>query len=276
MENAMFCITYHCDVAMHTGRRLSFVAADFAAYTQQMKELELEYNYTISLVPWQLALNLMGDCPDPLVLTGKAMEQERMLAAGEQIPFLRSITNAARLCLACLFNDYDLSWKMVEATKDLAQTNLGQHVVWRSALFEGLAAFGLYRETGKGVWKKRAGKVMKRLKTWVKEGNMNCVHILQLLEAEKLATEDRNHEKIRRAYDKAIASASRIGFSNDQALANEKAGTYFLEDVHGETGTYWAQHYFESAYRLYHDWEAFGKSKDLQRKYPHILSNIEV
>jgi predicted ATPase len=274
LENAMFCITSHCDVAMHTGRPLSMVASDFQTYTQQMKDFELEYNYQITRVPWQLALNLMGECEDPVVLTGHAMDQGEMLKEmGAIVPFVRSLTNVARMWLAYYFGDYDLAWEMVGATKDLPKTNLGQSVVWRCALFEGLTVFALARKTGNRKWQRRGLYVMKRVKKWASKGNLNCVHILYLLEAEQTSLLEGHEEEIRKKYDQAISVAGRNGFSNDKALSNERAGEYFVS-VGGASASFWARHYMKSAYQLYTDWEAWGKAGQLKENYPELVADI--
>jgi len=280
LENAMFCITYHCDVALHTGRPLSLISADFEAFTQQMKDFELEYNYQITTVPWQLALNLMGRSADPLVLTGRAMDQDAMLAAGAQVPFLRSLTCAARMLLAYYFGEFHLAWEMVEATRDLPKTNLGQYVVWRCSLFEGLTAFALAHESEEKVWVRRALIVMKRVKKWIAKGNVNCVHFMHLLQAEKAALQGQE-QAARAAYDLAISLAARNGFSNDQALAYERAGIYFIsvsrsaELEKSERGSFWASHYLTNAYKLYSAWEAWGKTNQLKEAYPDWLSDID-
>ena len=83
--------------------------------------------------------------------------------------------------------------------------------------------------------------------------------------------EGKEEADVRKAYDLAIASAGRIGFCNDQAYANERAGSYFAR-LGGQVGSYWAPHYLKNAYSLYNEWEAHAKTAQLQALYPEYCS----
>ena len=72
-----------------------------------------------------------------------------------------------------------------------------------------------------------------------------------------------NLEKIRKTYDAAIVAASRAGFVQDAALANERAGVCFL-DLGDE---FWAQTYIVRARSLCYDWGARGKVKAIVREH---------
>ena len=99
--------------------------------------------------------------------------------------------------------------------------------------------------------------------------------VVEEVEAEEAVLAGQAEAKVREKYNLAISSASRIGFSNDQALANERAGAYFA-GLGGDSGAYWAKNYIQSSYDLYNRWEAFGKAKHLMSLYPEFLSSAEV
>ena len=267
IEYAMLCIIYHCDEATNIGRPLSRVVSDLEAYAQQALDYGLEYYHNLTLPLLQYAMNLMGDCENPVVLTGTAMDQEELLAT--QNPFLVCNIRFQRMWLAVYFEEYSLAWEMAECSRDMSEIMIGRHVNWRSALFEGLAAFSLARKSHQKIWKRRAHRVYNRVKKWEKSGNVNCRHILCIFEAEKAAVEGK-HDLARRAYRRAISTAAKMGFLNDGALFNERAGIYLLEFGDADSH-YWAKNYLEDALNLYSEWEAWGKAEQLRKKYPDVF-----
>ena len=111
--------------------------------------------------------------------------------------------------------------------------------------YAALAAIDTYRLSGKKWQLRLAGRLLKRLKKIVKDGNINCVHMIQLLAAEKLALKKpikkvspvEHRRQVGRAFDLAISSASRCGFSNDARVAHERAAVYYpvFDQQHAQT-----------------------------------------
>ena len=80
-------------------------------------------------------------------------------------------------------------------------------------------------------WKKRqmkkcAHKTMQLIRGWAKNGNVNVVHYLYILEAELAVLQGKN-EKTKQSFNAAIATSSRNGFLQDRALAHELASAPF-------------------------------------------------
>ena len=86
----------------------------------------------------------------------------------------------------------------------------------------------------------------------------NFQHKAYLLEAEE-AFCNNNHELATSLYEQAVSTARKHHFINDEALACELAGYYFLET--GEQDT--AIQYFLQAHEKYHEWGAVAKSNML-------------
>ncbi len=68
------------------------------------------------------------------------------------------------------------------------------------------------------------------------------------------------------AYEKAITAAGKQGFHQDQALANELAGKYYLEQGLEKI----AAVYLKDAYYCYEKWGATAKLRQLERIYAHL------
>jgi hypothetical protein len=69
---------------------------------------------------------------------------------------------------------------------------------------------------------------------------------------------------------KRYAKASQGGFVQDAALANELAGTYFLKNRHNKK---LASLYLTRAKKLFTEWGATAKVKQMQAKYRYSASS---
>jgi tetratricopeptide (TPR) repeat protein len=255
LENAFMSIALYCFFCFSSGKPLLDLEADMRDYARQMREYNMTLHLQFFSLLWQTILNLMGRNDDPLVLSGEAMSQEKMLqvADNDSNPALRSMIQCYRLQLAVYFGEYELAAKLSGLASDIKKTNPSKPMIWRTALFEGITAFEMVRR-GKIWWKGTAMKALKNTQKWVQAGNVNCVHILFMLQAEKAASE-KDIEEARKLYDKAIVTSARNGFRNDRALASERCGG-ILYDAGDKA---WATDYFKKANEGYSEIEAFGK-----------------
>ena len=71
---------------------------------------------------------------------------------------------------------------------------------------------------------------------------------------------------VRLAFDEAIRSAGREGVLSMQALANERAGVFFIG-----VDQMWASTYLTRAHELHYQWGASGKSRHMQGEYGSLL-----
>ncbi|MEG4515981.1 MULTISPECIES: AAA family ATPase [unclassified Microcoleus] len=108
-----------------------------------------------------------------------------------------------------------------------------------------------------------------QLAVWVQNCPDNFSPAYELVSAEmarvsgdKLATIE--------LYDRAIASASKSDFIQDEALANELAAKFYLEWGKEKV----AQGYMIEAYYCYARWGAKAKIDDLEKRYPRLLGII--
>ena len=91
----------------------------------------------------------------------------------------------------------------------------------------------------------------------------NLIYITASTESFLLQAEEhfcsRNFETAETLYDAAISSSKIHKFVNEEALANELAGHFYLE-----TGRrHRAVHYFSQAFEKYNEWGAVAKANSL-------------
>ena len=234
-------------------------------------------------------LNLVGrsDNKDPLRLTGEAMNEDDMLqeALDTNNLLLAQTIYLQKAILAQYFNDFRLAADMAGLIWDNLQLRAGSCNFMTGVTYFvlGLSAMGMARPCCKircritaRKARRHARKYIKKLSLWVKQGEPNVQHMLLILKAEQShvgrngANKDDHVRNVQKAYDTAISVSARSGFLQNAALANERAGLYFLEKQNDDD---WAQLYIGRAYQLYSEWGAEAKLDQMRRIYPFLADS---
>ena len=105
-----------------------------------------------------------------------------------------------------------------------------------------------------------------RLARWADSAPANFDHWRLLVEAEVARMEGRRDDALE-FYDDAIAHAAENGYLNDEALANELAAKFLLEQGKER----FARLYLREALDGYRVWGARHKVDQLRRRYPELL-----
>jgi len=106
--------------------------------------------------------------------------------------------------------------------------------------------------------KKCAQKTIQLIRVWAKNGNVNVVHYLHILEAE-LAVLRGNKKKAKESFNAAIAASRKNGFLQDRALAHEMASAHFK----AQGDEFWRNHHMECAKTCYQEWGCDEKVEQL-------------
>jgi len=123
----------------------------------------------------------------------------------------------------------------------------------------GLVAFQLYRKTRDSMWLERGRKCKSDMKLWAEQGSLwNFHHKFLLLEAEEHYS-NASFEDAKASYTNAILSAKSHKFFNDEALACELAGKFYLETGNLPSSL----ECFRLAHEKYHEWGALAKANIL-------------
>jgi histidine kinase len=130
-----------------------------------------------------------------------------------------------------------------------------------------LAALCPAAKFGKRIKYKKAINVnQKQMKIWSKNCPENFLHKYLLVEAE--LTEIRgNHKKATSLYDEAIKSAHENGYTQNEAIANERAALLMMELGKIER----ARQYIKEAHYGYIRWGATAKVQDLEEKFSDLI-----
>jgi hypothetical protein len=232
--------------------------------------------------PWlQLTQNLLGKTKNVLILTGDAMNEEETLAGTTSASF--SIQNENPTSVFTFFNVHYAKRALLYtfgefkmADDDRKQTGrLGGEVATVYAklydfAFSCLTCLAMARQ-GKRTryYKRQASIYRKELSKRAEQGCVNCVPLLALISAEKLALKDKSGDAT--LYKQAIAMLGRSGFRMIKAIACERAGQYLLECGEIER----SKDFLQQAWDEFYDYGIYAKNTQMREKYCGIYAFSE-
>eukprot|EP00984_Skeletonema_dohrnii_P006894 scaffold2461_cov78-Skeletonema_dohrnii-CCMP3373.AAC.2 len=114
------------------------------------------------------------------------------------------------------------------------------------------------RKKEKRQLRKCAQKTIHLIQGWAKNGNVNVVLYLYILEAEFAVLNGKN-KKAKKSFNAAIATSRRNGFLHDRALAHELTSAYFK----AQGDDYWRNYHAECSRACYQEWGCGEKVKKL-------------
>ena len=268
------------------GLQLGPVLQDTRGFREELRSYGQDLVCQATSTVYQTMLNLVGRSPDPLRLTGDAMDEDQMLKEAKDTDnkLLAQSIYLQKALLAIYFNDFIGAGNAASEIWDDMQIKMGNCNFMTAATYFVLAlsALGMARprcQDGLCIRSKRTfrrhGKAFtKKLEYWVKHGEPNALHMLLILKAEQAFVSKNRTEDVKDAYDKAIAVAQRSGFLQNAALANERAGIYFLEKE--DPDTFSAETYIVRAHQLYSDWGAQAKLDQMLQRYPFLRKSQDL
>jgi len=255
------------------GKTLQDVEAEMRAYIQEWSSYR-HFSMDFVMLSFQAVLNLVENTSDdangdPSVLTGEAMEQEKALAAFEEMNLitLKREMLHLRMYLAYLFHRYDLAAELYNRYKEVAKVSqiFPTVEVVSATLYSGLIAAAMLQRGGDmAVWRPIACEASSKMKEWAeKDSAWNFSHRHALLRAE-LAAVDGDHNVAVEAYQEAMSAAATHSFVNDHALATERTGLYFLQNSYIAE----AVKHLQQAKSLYEEWGSQRKAAHVARMVP--------
>ncbi|MFY9440837.1 MAG: AAA family ATPase [Tepidanaerobacteraceae bacterium] len=109
----------------------------------------------------------------------------------------------------------------------------------------------------------------KQMKKWAISCPENFLHKFQLVEAERMRIR-RNKRQAEELYEKAIQAAYESGYQQNEAIACELAAKFYIAEGKQRV----AKIYMNDALKLYSQWGASAKVKEIRQRYPELLDDI--
>ena len=262
----------YCLHAYLIGKELAEVEKEMAKYGEAISALKQEGVLHWHQMFWQSVLNLMGQSEKPSHLKGKVYDEAKMLPIHLEANDQGSLFNAylIKIILNYLFLDIQQAFADAIQIEEYLNSASGPFIPIRH-FYDSLIWLALFIDASETEQKCILEKItanQEKMEKWAKHAPMNYLHKFYLVEAE-LARVLGNDKDAREYYDKAITLAHENEYLNEEALAYELAGRFYL----ARNQSHVARHYLQDAHYAYQRWGAVAKVKDLEARYPQFLAN---
>ncbi|NJB87387.1 putative ATPase/class 3 adenylate cyclase [Lewinella marina] len=276
IEFACINSNIYCIHSYLIGRNLQRVEEETAAYSRNYQQLKQETNYNYNEVYRQGMRNFLNKSANPLVLTGEAYDEAKMMVQNTERDDKTGLffIHFNKLILGCHFRDYQHAADHADRARELLEAVLAKFEIPNHHFYEALVNLALYPAAAPARRRrimKRAKANLKKMRKWARTAPENYLHKAELMEAERQRVLG-NFNAARLGYDRAIAEATRQGYTHEAALAYELAGRAYLS--HGLEQL--AGFYFKSAFSAYREWGAEAKLADLKLHYAEHLRGTEL
>lgn len=259
-------LLHHLFVA---GEPLHKIASVCSGYSEAFVDYQQLTHWYTNASQHQAVLNLLGQSEIPALLAGEVMDSQARNKVRQ-----KSLTPTAHfyfqfwsLVVAFHFRDLYKAKQHVKAMQGDPMGDIPNLLSPLRPLYSGLTYFHLFQRSGQNKYLRRAMSSLKTLQTWVKRGAVNCVYMIQLLEAEHHASAH-DIDAALRSFDEAIASVTELQLVHHVALGYQLAGVCLVQN--GQTKK--AKSYLLHAIDNYEEWGATAIVDDLKFRFDGLLN----
>ncbi|OCQ98472.1 hypothetical protein BCD67_07880, partial [Oscillatoriales cyanobacterium USR001] len=274
MEYAGICALHYSGHIFWVGKSLELVANEQLAYIGLMNKLKQEFPAKYIENFHQLTLNLQGLSSNKFLLIGESFDETAML------PYLQTINNSVTLfavyvnktILCYLFKDFPQAIDNALLALEQIASGIGLMTLAVCNFYYSLSLLANYNNvepTEQEQYLLQVEENQKKMQHWAHHAPFNYQHKYDLVEAEKARILGQKAEAMD-LYDRAITGAKNNGYIQEEALANELAGEFYLNWGKEKIATI----YMQEAYYGYARWGAKAKTDDLEKRYPQLLRSL--
>ena len=173
--------------------------------------------------------------------------------------------------LAFLFGDYTIAGKFSNEARKYVAFFGGWNPTPQFYFYDTLISLKLIEREEQTLQKSalldRVSENLVLISQWAELAPMNYSHMLHLVQAEQIKIGNAP-ENASSYYEKAINTAKENGFIQDLALSYELAADFYNKNGFEKIFVL----YIQEACNAYHEWEAWAKVNELQKRYPQWLT----
>ncbi|MEH2431967.1 MAG: AAA family ATPase [Nostoc sp.] len=276
LEMAANAATTYCICSYLVGKGLMELERDMTTYGKIIAHLKQEAVLDWHKTYWQAILNLQNEKQNPYHLCGKVYNEQKMLPlhikANDKAALFNLYFNKS--ILSYLFQEFQKAVEYLDIAEEYFIQVTASFYAPPYHFYDSLIRLGVFPYTSKSAQEGILQKVtvnQEKLKTWAEHAPMNCLHKFYLVEAERARVLGKDSEA-REYYDRAITLAHENEYLNEEALAYELAGKFYL----ARNQNHVARHYLQDAYYTYQCWGAVAKVKNLEAQYPQFLAKVSI
>lgn len=270
-EYAGYCAFFYCSHSFIAGKVLAELDQEMAAYDNALLRLKYSPSIYMQKIFHQAVVNLQKRSYQPGLLQGDIYDEQlesalHLKATDRSTLFFLNFT---KLYLAYLFHDFNLALAFASQTETYLDGIVGSVFVPLFHYYDSLASLAVVPATAKLARQKLLDKVaanQKKMQGWAKHAPMNFRHKYLLVEAERLRILGQDGQASE-CYDQAICLARESEYLNDEALANELAARFYLDNKRPKI----AGAYMQDARYCFLQWGATAKVASLDEEYRKLL-----
>jgi len=254
IDSAGWCLAFRCHHLFCAGRSLEGLQREIRACIDILSQLNLEA-HRLCVIPYLLAVMKLREVDIAEECMG--MDFEAILDAASEMgnSLIGAVTKFAQLELMVVFKEWERASELLIEAGNLRLEIPGHFVGVRFTALDALISLKAAQTSssflGRMLWKRRGLKSMKLLRSWIKKGNGNVVHLHYILSAE-LAVLEGKEKRAEDNFRSAVKIACRSGLLQDRALAHGLAAAYHTK----QGDNYWAGYHNECSQEAYAAWGA--------------------
>ena len=217
----------------------------------------------------QPILNLMGKTENKWSFNTQDFNEKEYITKYKDSTLLLAFFYYAKIRSVYLFEDYQQAKAIIEKLIIVTTALPGQYEIPEAILYVSLLITAIYPGLSKEEQKQYRQMLethKKQMKEWADNCEDNFMHKYLLIEAEIARLSGKN-QKAMKLYDEAIESARKFRFLNYEALGNEVAGRFYINNGSDRI----ARIFITEAHACYKAWGATAKAQDLEEKYSQLL-----
>ncbi len=256
-----------CQIAFMCGKELNWLKGELSSLKLALEKIDYIIGSRHAEMLTKAVTILMEE---PSSLSSGIMDQYHSVSSAEYVYQEQSSFNYQKLVLQTLFEEYEAARETVFEMINLMKT-------YKDALIDPLAncylslallaVCGQVPEREKEEILIQVDDNQETLEKLARSAPPNYRHKHHLVEAERMRVLDGNPDTIMHHYDQAIALARESEFIHEEALANELAARYLLNQGQNDD----ARAYLHSAMEQYEAWGAKRKVAHLKSRYPGLI-----
>jgi len=273
LQWAGYILKYKLLNAFFQGKNLENLAKDIPNYLSFNEKTENNWAIDIILSGKAIICNLTGIGSEKFSLkTDEISSKEQYIErCKSHQSFLGICTyNIFESQALYLYGKYSEALQSALAAEKLLIYAVGHNQLAEHNFYSSLILAALYPDVleseQKYYWNKLESN-QRQMKIWAENCPENNLHKYLLVAAEIARIAGENIEEVLELYDRAIASANKNDFIQNEALACELAAKFWLSKNKED----FAKLYMQKAHYGYVLWGAKRKVDDLQEKYPQLV-----
>ena len=266
--NAGISAVVRCRIAFMCGKELNWLKGELSTLKLALEKID----YIIGSPQVEMltkAVTILME--EPSTLSTAIMDQYDRVTSTEYSYYEQSSFNYQKLVLQTLFEEYEAARETVFEMINLMKTYKDALVDPLANCYLSLALLAVCDQGSEGEKEEILTQVKDNqalLEKLARSAPPNYRHKHHLVEAERMRVLEGEPDTIMRHYDQAIALARESEFIHEEALANELAARYLLNQGQNDD----ARAYLRSAMEQYEAWGAKRKVAHLRDRYPELIS----